>query len=115
VGKENSVLLLFTGGTISMSEDPATGALRPIDFARLQEYMPELKQTGVHIKSIPFLPLIDSSDIQPDTWVKLALTIQEHYDEFDGFVVLHGTDTMAHTASALSFMLENLSKPVIWK
>ncbi|MBP6260036.1 MAG: asparaginase [Paludibacter sp.] len=114
VGKENSVLLLFTGGTISMSEDPATGALRPIDFARLQEYMPELKQTGVHIKSIPFLPLIDSSDIQPDTWVKLALTIQEHYDEFDGFVVLHGTDTMAHTASALSFMLENLSKPVIF-
>lgn len=97
-----------------MSEDPATGALRPIDFARLQEYMPELKQTGVHIKSIPFLPLIDSSDIQPDTWVKLALTIQEHYDEFDGFVVLHGTDTMAHTASALSFMLENLSKPVIF-
>ena len=114
MGKENSVLLLFTGGTISMSEDPATGALRPIDFARLQEYMPELKQTGVHIKSIPFLPLIDSSDIQPDTWVKLALTIQEHYDEFDGFVVLHGTDTMAHTASALSFMLENLSKPVIF-
>lgn len=97
-----------------MSEDPATGALRPIDFARLQEYMPELKQTGVHIKSIPFLPLIDSSDIQPDTWVKLALTIQENYDEFDGFVVLHGTDTMAHTASALSFMLENLSKPVIF-
>ena len=97
-----------------MSEDPATGALRPIDFARLQEYMPELKQTGVHIKSIPFLPLIDSSDIQPDTWVKLALTIQEHYDEFDGFVVLHGTDTMAHTASALSFMLEDLSKPVIF-
>ena len=97
-----------------MSEDPATGALRPIDFARLQEYMPELKQTGVHIKSIPFLPLIDSSDIQPDTWVKLALTIQEHYDDFDGFVVLHGTDTMAHTASALSFMLENLSKPVIF-
>lgn len=114
MGKENSVLLLFTGGTISMSEDPATGALRPIDFARLQEYMPELKQTGVHIKSIPFLPLIDSSDIQPDTWVKLALTIQEHYDDFDGFVVLHGTDTMAHTASALSFMLENLSKPVIF-
>lgn len=112
--KESSVLLLFTGGTISMSEDPATGALRPIDFDRLQELMPELKQTGVRIKSMPFLPLIDSSDVQPDTWEKLALTIQHNYDDFDGFVVLHGTDTMAHTASALSFMLENLSKPVIF-
>jgi L-asparaginase len=114
VEKESSVLLLFTGGTISMSEDPATGALRPIDFDRLQELMPELKQTGVRIKSMPFLPLIDSSDVQPDTWEKLALTIQHNYDDFDGFVVLHGTDTMAHTASALSFMLENLSKPVIF-
>ncbi|MDD3079880.1 MAG: asparaginase [Paludibacter sp.] len=112
--KESSVLLLFTGGTISMSEDPTTGALRPIDFNRLKEYMPELKQTGVHIKSIPFLPLIDSSDVQPDTWKKLALTIQDNYDEYDGFVVLHGTDTMAHSASALSFMLENLSKPIIF-
>lgn len=113
VEKESAVLLLFTGGTISMSEDPATGALRPIEFDRLQEYLPELEQTGVRIKSIPFLPLIDSSDIQPDTWEKIALAIQENYDDFDGFVVLHGTDTMAHTASALSFMFENLSKPVI--
>ena len=112
--KDSAVLLLFTGGTISMSEDPATGALRPIDFDRLQELMPELKQTGIRIKSVPFLPLIDSSDVQPDTWEKLALTIQHNYDDFDGFVVLHGTDTMAHTASALSFMLENLSKPVIF-
>lgn len=111
--KESAVLLIFTGGTISMSEDPATGALRPIDFDRLQELMPEIKQTGIRIKSIPFLPLIDSSDVQPDTWEKIAQTIAEHYDDYDGFVVLHGTDTMAHTASALSFMLENLSKPVI--
>ena len=111
--KDSAVLLLFTGGTISMSEDPATGALRPIDFDRLQELMPELKQTGIRIKSVPFLPLIDSSDVQPDTWEKIALTIQENYDEYDGFVVLHGTDTMSYTASALSFMLENLSKPVI--
>lgn len=112
--KENAVLLLFTGGTISMSEDPATGALKPIDFDRLQELMPEIKQTGIKIKSIPFLPLIDSSDIQPDTWEKLAGIIADNYDEYDGFVVLHGTDTMAHSASALSFMLENLSKPVIF-
>ena len=96
-----------------MSEDPANGALKPIDFNRLQEYMPELKQTGVKIKSIPFLPLIDSSDVEPAIWERIATTIQENYNEYDGFVVLHGTDTMAYTASALSFMLENLAKPVI--
>lgn len=112
--KESAVLLIFTGGTISMSEDPTTGALRPIDFDRLQEYMPELKQTGIRIKSVPFLPLIDSSDVYPPVWERIALLIQENFDEYDGFVVLHGTDTMAYTASALSFMLENLSKPVIF-
>ena len=112
--KESAVLLLFTGGTISMSEDPTTGALRPIDFDRLQEYMPELKQTGCKVKSIPFFPLIDSSDVNPLIWERLALAIEENFDAFDGFVVLHGTDTMAYTASALSFMLENLSKPVIF-
>lgn len=113
VEKENTVLLIFTGGTISMSEDPANGALKPIEFERLQEYMPELKRTGVKIKSIPFLPLIDSSDVDPALWERIATTIQENYNEYDGFVVLHGTDTMAYTASALSFMLENLAKPVI--
>ncbi len=113
VEKENAVLLIFTGGTISMSEDPANGALKPIDFDRLQEYMPELKRTGVKIKSIPFLPLIDSSDVDPALWERIATTIQDNYEEYDGFVVLHGTDTMAYTASALSFMLENLAKPVI--
>lgn len=111
---KNAVLLIFTGGTISMSEDPSNGALRPIDFNRLQEYLPELKQTGIRIKSIPFLPLIDSSDVQPAVWQRMAELILENYDEFDGFVVLHGTDTMAFSASALSFMLENLSKPVIF-
>jgi len=114
VEKESAVLLIFTGGTISMSEDPTTGALRPIDFDRLQEYMPELKQTGIRIKSVPFLPLIDSSDVYPPVWERIALLIQENFEEYDGFIVLHGTDTMAYTASALSFMLENLSKPVIF-
>ena len=114
VEKESSVLLLFTGGTISMSEDPSTGALRPIDFDRLQEYMPEIKQTGIRVKSVPFLPLIDSSDVDPSAWERMALLIEENYEDFDGFVVLHGTDTMAYSASALSFMLENLSKPVIF-
>lgn len=111
---KKAVLLIFTGGTISMSEDTNTGALRPIDFDRLQELMPELKQTGIHIHCIPFLPLIDSSDVHPPLWEKLALTIRDNYDLYDGFVILHGTDTMAYSASALSFMLENLSKPVIF-
>lgn len=97
-----------------MSENPATGALRPIDFDRLQEYLPELKQTGIRVKSVPFLPLIDSSDVHPPVWERMANIIQENYDDFDGFVVLHGTDTMAYSASALSFMLENLAKPVIF-
>jgi L-asparaginase len=111
---QNSVLLLFTGGTISMAEDPTTGALRPIDFDRLQEYLPELKETGVRIKSVPFLPLIDSSDIDPNAWERMAKLIEENYDDFDGFIILHGTDTMAFSASALSFMLENLTKSVIF-
>lgn len=111
--KGKSVLLIFTGGTISMSEDPATGALRPINFERLREFLPELKNTGINISSEPFLPFIDSSDVEPEHWEKIAKSIFENYDLFDGFVVLHGTDTMAYTASALSFMLENLSKPVI--
>ncbi|MFZ4581634.1 MAG: asparaginase [Paludibacter sp.] len=112
--KKSAVLLIFTGGTISMSEDPTTGALRPIDFNRLQDFMPELKDIGVRFKSIPFIPFIDSSDMNPDVWEKLALIIQENYDDFDGFVILHGTDTMAYSASALSFMLDNLTKPVIF-
>lgn len=112
--KQSAVLLIFTGGTISMSEDPATGALRPVDFERLQVLLPELMQIGIRIKSIPFLPLIDSSDVHPVTWEKMALCIEENYDEYDGFVILHCTDTMAYSASALSFMLENLSKPVIF-
>lgn len=114
VEKISTVLLIFTGGTISMAEDPTTGALRPVDFERLQELMPELRQTGIYIKSVPFIPLIDSSDIHPVNWEKIALCIFENYDNFDGFVVLHGTDTMAYSASALSFMLQNLSKPVIF-
>ncbi|NDV46844.1 type I asparaginase [Paludibacter sp. 221] len=109
-----SVLLIFTGGTISMSEDANTGALRPIDFERLKELMPELKKTGILIDTIPFVPFIDSSDVHPPLWERMAVTIKENYDKYDGFVILHGTDTMAYSASALSFMLANLSKPVVF-
>jgi L-asparaginase len=112
--KKISVLLIFTGGTISMAENPQTGALRPLDSNKMKEYIPELKRLDINLQSVAFDPLLDSSDIQPAHWVKLASLIEENYDKYNGFVILHGTDTMAYSASALSFMLEHLSKPVIF-
>lgn len=111
---QKSVLLIFTGGTISMAEDPQTGALKPLDFNRVREFIPELKLLDIQIDSVAFNPLIDSSDVQPHHWIKIAEIIKDKYEDYDGFVILHGTDTMAYSASALSFMLENLSKPVIF-
>lgn len=112
--KKNAVLLIFTGGTISMHHDPETGALRPMDFSRLKEALPELKETPTQIDILPFEPLVDSSDVNPEAWAQIANIIYSRYDDYDGFVVLHGTDTMAYSASALSFMLENLGKPVVF-
>ena len=108
-----SVLLIYTGGTIGMIENPETGALEAFNFDQLQENVPELKRFNYRISSYQFNPPIDSSDMEPSLWAKLVKIIAYNYDNFDGFVILHGTDTMAYTASALSFMLENLSKPVI--
>lgn len=108
-----SVLLIYTGGTIGMIENPITGALEAFNFDRLQENVPELKRFNYYISSYQFSSPIDSSDMEPSLWSKLVKIITDNYDKFDGFVILHGTDTMAYTASALSFMLENLSKPVI--
>ena len=110
----NSVLLVYTGGTIGMKEDPADGTLKPFDFSGILEEVPELRKFAVKIDSYTFTPLIDSSDVEPSLWQALARLIRDRYDDYDGFVVLHGTDTMAYSASALSFMLENLSKPVIF-
>lgn len=110
---ETSILIIYTGGTIGMSHDPATGSLVPIDFKNITDHVPELQKFGFDIQSISFNPVKDSSNIDPAVWVKMAETIEENYEKFDGFVVLHGTDTMAYSASALSFMLENLRKPVI--
>ncbi len=107
------VLIIYTGGTIGMAEDPATGALIPLDFEHLSMQIPELKKFDVELAVISFEKPIDSSNMQPETWVKLAKLIEENYTKHDGFVILHGTDTMAYTASALSFMLANLNKPVI--
>lgn len=108
-----SVLLIYTGGTIGMIENPETGALENFNFDHLMKHVPELKRFNYRIESYQFDPPIDSSDMEPELWSKLVRIINYNYDYFDGFVILHGTDTMAYTASALSFMLENLSKPVI--
>ena len=104
----NRVLLIYTGGTIGMNRNPRTGALEPFDFEHLLSNVPELKQFDTRIDTYQFNPPIDSSDMTPALWTDLSHCIADHYDEFDGFVVLHGTDTMAYTASALSYMLENL-------
>ena len=111
--EEISILVLYTGGTIGMMQDPKTGALVPFDFDNIYVHLPVLKNFGYQIDFYSFDPLIDSSNMSPDFWVRLAEKIGEEYENYDGFVVLHGSDTMAYTASALSFMLENLSKPVV--
>ena len=110
---QKRILLLYTGGTIGMKQDPVTLALKPFNFNQILEEVPELKKFGCEIDTYSFDPLIDSSDMQPEFWVRLARMIQENYSRYDGFVVLHGTDTMSYTASALSFMFENLAKPVV--
>ena len=109
-----SVLLIYTGGTIGMIENPVTGALESFNFDHLVENVPELKKLGYTISTIQFDPPIDSSDMDPSLWNEVVRIIADNYDYFDGFVILHGTDTMAYSASALSFMLENLAKPVIF-
>lgn len=111
---KSSVLLIYTGGTIGMKEDPEDGALKPFDFSGIVEEVPELRKYALRIDSFTFEPLIDSSDVEPALWQSLAALIRDRYDQYDGFVVLHGTDTMAYSASALSFMLDNLTKPVIF-
>ncbi|WP_455608875.1 asparaginase, partial [Bacteroides rodentium] len=108
-----SVLLIYTGGTIGMIENPETGALENFNFEQLLQHVPALQRFNYRISSYQFDPPIDSSDMEPSLWAKIVKIINYNYDNFDGFVILHGTDTMAYTASALSFMLENLSKPVI--
>ncbi len=113
MAKKPSILLIYTGGTIGMISDAKTGQLKPFNFERLMDEIPELSKFEISIKSHSFRKPIDSSDMQPEIWMELAHLIEEEYTKFDGFVILHGSDTMAYTASALSFMLENLSKPVI--
>ncbi len=111
--KKTSILIIYTGGTIGMVQDPKNGTLIPVRFEKIQEVVPELKKFDFIIKTITFNPALDSSNMNPITWIKIAKTIERNYNNYDGFVVLHGTDTMAYTASALSYMFENLDKPII--
>ena len=110
----NKVLLISTGGTITMVRNKATQALAPADIETFKAYMPELFEGSVQVDIQAFTPLIDSSDINPDCWVRMAQAVYDNYADYDGFVILHGTDTMSYSASALSFMLENLGKPVVF-
>jgi L-asparaginase len=111
--KKPRILIVYTGGTIGMIEDPKAKTLKPFDFSHLMENVPKVKMLDYDIDNIQFNPPIDSSDMDVSHWQDIARSIAEHYEKYDGFVVLHGTDTMAYTASALSFMLGNLAKPVI--
>lgn len=108
------ILLIYTGGTIGMQKDFETGSLKAFNFSKLLQRVPELKLLDCAIETISFENPIDSSNISPESWVAIAEVIEENYEAFDGFVVLHGSDTMSYSASALSFMLENLGKPVIF-
>jgi L-asparaginase len=111
--EKRSVLIIYTGGTIGMVHNAETGALQPLNFDQISEQVPELKKFGFQLDTISFDPPLDSSNVGPEIWKDLARMIYNYYDSYDGFVILHGTDTMAYTASALSFMFSNLSKPVI--
>ena len=109
----NKILIIYTGGTIGMINDPVNGMLVPFNFEQIKENVPELSRLNYHLDVHSFNPVLDSSNIDPEIWKTLAELVYKNYDLYDGFVILHGSDTMAFTASALSFMLENLSKPVV--
>lgn len=97
-----------------MKSDPLDNTLKPFNFSQILDEVPELAKFACRIDSYSFSPIIDSSDVEPSLWLKLVDLIDEKYDEYDGFVILHGTDTMSYSASALSFMIEGLTKPVIF-
>jgi len=107
------ILVIYTGGTIGMIKDPVSGHLSNVDFNLIYDHVPELKRLNVELDTMSLNEPIDSSEIQPKNWIELAELIQSSYDSYDGFVVLHGSDTMSYTASALSFMFDGLRKPIV--
>ena len=114
MAKRPHILLIYSGGTIGMVKDFKTGALKVFNFDKLLTHIPELNHLNCTIDSVSFKEPLDSSNMNPSRWVSLVEIIEDNYEKFDGFVVLHGSDTMSYTASAISFMLENLTKPVIF-
>ena len=112
--KVSKVLVILTGGTITMVRDRESGALLPADMETFKAFVPELFTSDIYIDMEAFTPLLDSSDVNPENWARMAHVVYDHYAEYDGFVILHGTDTMSYSASALSFMLENLNKPIVF-
>ncbi len=108
------IALIYTGGTIGMIKNPKTGALSNFNFTELLDKIPELELLDCSIETLSLSQPIDSSDMSVEAWIQTAELIEYQYNKFDGFVVLHGSDTMAYSASALSFMFENLSKPIIF-
>lgn len=111
---KSKILLIYTGGTIGMVKDFETGALKAFNFNKLLKNIPELNLLDCEIATISFEVPIDSSNMNISEWVKMANIIKENYNNYEGFVILHGSDTMSYSASALSFMLENLAKPVVF-
>ncbi len=108
------ILLLYTGGTIGMIKDYKTGALKAFDFSQIVDRIPELQQLNCSIKSVSFKKPIDSSNMDTGYYIDIVEVIEENYTDFDGFVILTGSDTMSYTSSAISFMLENLQKPIVF-
>ena len=106
------ILLIYTGGTIGMMKDFETGALKTFNFSKLLQKIPELKQLDCDIETVSFKKPIDSSTINPEKWAEIATIIEDNYDDFDGFVVLHGSDTMSYSASALSFLCTSVG--ILW-
>jgi L-asparaginase len=107
------ILIIYTGGTIGMVNDARTGTLIPFNFVQIKQNVPELNRLDYQLEVHSFNPILDSSNMDHEVWAELATLIDQKYDDFDGFVILHGSDTMSFTASALSFMLQNLAKPVV--
>ncbi|MDR1973456.1 MAG: type I asparaginase [Bacteroidales bacterium] len=111
---KRKILIIYTGGTIGMMRDDETGALRPFNFSKIQDVISGISSLNIDVTISAFETPLDSSNITPADWICIAEMIEKNYDANDGFVVLHGTDTMSYSASALSFMLENLDKPIIF-
>jgi L-asparaginase len=108
------ILLIYTGGTIGMINDPQTGLLKSFNFNHIYQHVPEIHRLNVELTSISFEQPVDSSEMDLNHWIQMAQMVRDNYEKYDGFVILHGSDTMAFSSSALSFMLQGLKKPIIF-